>query len=102
MVNKKMIRQAQQLQKEMLRMQEDLENSSSEATVGGGVVRAVVSGKMRLQALEIDPDAISSDDVDILQDMVMAAVNEALEKANDVASSRMNSITGGMKIPGLM
>jgi len=101
-MNKKMIRQAQQLQKNMMKMQEELESATVEATAGGGAVRAVVSGKMRLESLTLDPEAVSPDDVEILQDLVLAAVNEAMEKAQEMASSRMSSLTGGMKIPGIM
>lgn len=101
MMNKKMLRQAKQLQQQMARLQEELENSTVEATAGGGVVKAVVSGKMRVEALIIDPEAVSPDDVEILQDMVMAATNEGLEKAQDMASSKMGALTGGLNIPGL-
>ena len=72
-----------------------------EATSGGGVVKAVVSGKMRLESLTIDPDAVSPDDVEMLQDLVLAAVNEGMEKAQEMASSRMSALTGGLNIPGL-
>ena len=102
MMNKKMLKQAQQLQKNMLKMQEELESQTVEATSGGGVVKAVVSGKMKLESLTIDPDAVSPDDVEMLQDLVLAAVNEGIDKAQEMASSRMNSLTGGMNIPGLM
>ena len=102
MMNKKMLRQAQQLQQRMVQMQEELETATVEATVGGGAVKAVVSGKMRLESLTIDPEAVTPEDVDMLQDLVQAAVNEGLEKANELVTSRMSSLTGGMKIPGLM
>ena len=101
-VNKRMLKQAQQLQKNMLKMQEELESQTVEATAGGGVVKAVVSGKMKLESLTIDPEAVSPDDVEMLQDLVLAAVNEGIDKAQEMASSRMNSLTGGMNIPGLM
>ena len=100
-MNKKMIRQAQQLQKNMMKVQEELESTTVEATAGGGAVKAVVSGKMRLESLTLDPEAVSPDDVEILQDLVLAAVNEAMEKAQEMTGSRMSSLTGGMKIPGL-
>ena len=96
------MRQAQQLQKRMMELQKELESATVEATAGGGVVKAVVSGKMRVESLEIDPEAASPDDVEMLQDLVLAAVNEGLEMAQEMASSRMSSLTGGMKIPGLM
>ena len=101
-MNKKMIRQAQQLQKNMVKMQEELESATVESSVGGGAVKAVVSGKMRLESLTIEPDAVTPDDVEMLQDLVLAAVNEGMEKAQEMVSSRMSSLTGGMKIPGLM
>ena len=101
MMNKKMLRQAKQLQQQMMKIQQELEDSTVEATAGGGAVRAVVSGKLRIESLTIDPDAVSPDDVEILQDLVMAATNEGLQKAQDMASSRMGAITGGLNIPGL-
>ncbi len=97
-----MLKQAQQLQKNMLKMQEELKSQTVEATAGGGVVKAVVSGKMKLESLTIDPEAVSPDDVEMLQDLVLAAVNEGIDKAQEMVSSRMNSLTGGMNIPGLM
>ena len=101
MMNRKMLRQAKQLQQQMMKIQQELEESTVEATAGGGAVRAVVSGKLRVESLTIDPDAVSPDDVEILQDLVMAATNEGLQKAQDMASSRMGAITGGLNIPGL-
>ena len=101
MMNKKMLRQAKQLQQQMMKIQQELEESTVEATAGGGAVRAVVSGKLRVESLTIDPDAVSPDDVEMLQDLVMAATNEGLQKAQDMASSRMGAITGGLNIPGL-
>ena len=101
-MNKKMIRQAQQLQKNMMKMQGELESATVEATAGGGAVKAVVSGKLRLESITIDPEAVSPDDVDMLQDLVLAAVNDGIEKAQEMVAGRMSSLTGGMKIPGLM
>ena len=101
MMNRKMIKQAQALQKNMARMQEELEASTVEGTSGGGGVKAVVNGKMTLESLVIDPDAVSADDVEILQDLILAAVNDGIEKSQNLASSRMNEITGGLNIPGL-
>ncbi len=101
MMDKKMIRQAQEFQKQMTKLQEELEESTVEATVGGGMVTAVVSGKMRVESITIDPEVASAEDVELLQDMVMAATNQALEKAQEMASTRMGSLTGGLNIPGL-
>ena len=100
-MNRNMLRQAQKLQKRMLEAQRDLEDATVEATSGGGVVMVVVSGKMKLQSLVLDPEAVSPDDVELLQDLVLAAVNEGLEKAQEMASSKMGALTGGLNIPGL-
>ena len=100
-MNKRMLRQAQQLQQRILRLQEELESATVEATAGGGVVTAVVTGKLRIESLTIDPEVVAPDDVEMLSDLVLAAVNEGLEKANEMVSSRMSSLTGGMNIPGL-
>ena len=96
-----MIKQAQQLQKNMAKMQEELESATVESSAGGGAVKAVVSGKMKVESLEIDPEAVSPEDVEMLQDLVLAAVNDGLEKAQEMANSRMSALTGGMNIPGL-
>ncbi|MCH8827257.1 MAG: YbaB/EbfC family nucleoid-associated protein [Chloroflexi bacterium] len=101
MMNRKMMKQAQQLQKQMVKMQEELEEATVEASVGGGVVKVVVSGKMKVESITIEPEAVSPDDVEMLQDLVLAAVNEGLEKAQAMASDRMGAITGGLNIPGL-
>ena len=100
-MNRRMLRQAQQLQQQMLKIQEELESATVEATSGGGVVKAVVTGKLKLDSLTIDPEVASSEDVEMLQDLVLAAVNEGLERAQEMATSRMSALTGGMNIPGL-
>ena len=101
MVNRKMLRQAQQLQQRMAKIQEELESATVEATSGGGVVSVVVNGKMGLESLKIDPEVVVAEDVDMLQDLVLAAVNEGLDKAQQMVSDRISSVTGGMNIPGL-
>ena len=83
------------------KLQEELETATVEATSGGGVVKVVVSGKMRLESVTIDPEVVVAEDVDMLQDLVMAAVNEGMEKSQEMVSSRMSGITGGLNIPGL-
>lgn len=95
-VNMNMIRQAQKMQQDMLKMQEELETRTYEAAAGGGAVKAIANGKREIVSLEIDPDAVDPDDVEMLQDMVVAAVNEALRKAESAASESMSKITGGM------
>ncbi len=101
-MNKNLLRQAQQLQKRLNEAQEALENESVEASSGGGVVTAVVNGKQKLLSIRIDPAAVDPDDVSMLEDLVLAAVNEAMDKAQELASRRIGAITGGMNIPGLM
>lgn len=98
-MNMNMIRQAQKMQQEMLRMQEELEAREFEAKAGGGVVTAVVSGKKELVRLTIDPEAVDPEDVEMLQDMVVAAVNEALRAAENQAAANMSKLTGGMNLP---
>ena len=101
MMNRKMLKQAQQLQKNMAKVQAELERATVEGSAGGGVVKAVVSGRMTLESLTIDPEAVSEEDVEMLQDLVVAAVNDGFEKAQEMAASRMSAVTGGLKIPGL-
>ena len=100
-MNRKMMKQAQELQRKMAQLQQELETTSVQASAGGDMVKAVVSGKLRVESLEIDPEVVSDEDIDLLQDLVTAAVNEGLEKAQEMASSRMSSLTGGLNIPGL-
>jgi DNA-binding YbaB/EbfC family protein len=100
-MNRDMLRQAQQLQQRMAKIQEELGNESVEGSAGGGVVTVVANGHQVLQSVSIQPDAVDPDDVAMLEDLVMAAVNEALEKARALASQKMNALTGGMKLPGL-
>ena len=94
-----MIRQAQKMQQDMMKVQEELESKSYEATAGGGVVTAVVSGKKELASVTIDPEAVDPDDVDMLQDLIVAAVNEAMRKATEDAASQMSKLTGGLNLP---
>ena len=96
-----MMKQAQKMQEELLRMQEELEQTVYTATAGGGVVTASVSGKRELTALEIDPDAVDPEDVEMLQDMIIAAVNEAVKQADDTTEAEMGKLTGGLGMPGL-
>ena len=100
-MNMNMIKQAQKMQQDMLKMQEELENKTYEASVGGGVVKAVVNGKHEVLSLTISPDAVEPDDVEMLQDMVVGAVNEAMRKAESEASANMSRLTGGLNLGGL-
>ena len=99
---KQMMRQAQKMQKELNKAQEEIATMSLEATAGGGMVTAVASGDMAITSLTIDPDAVDPEDVEMLQDMVVAAVNEALRGVSELSNQRMSAVTGGMNIPGLM
>ena len=99
---KQMMRQAQKMQKELNKAQEEIATMSFEATAGGGMVKAVASGDMNITALTIDPDAVDPEDVEMLQDMVIAAVNEALRGVSEMSNQRMNALTGGMNLPGFM
>ncbi len=101
MMNKKMLKQAQQLQKRMEQMQQEIEALTVEGSAGGGAVTATVTGKLHLVSISIDPDVVDPDDVELLQDMVVAAVTEGQRLAEETVAQQMASITGGLKIPGL-
>ncbi len=96
-----MMKQAQKMQQEMLRMQEELENKTYSATSGGGMVTATVNGKHQVMDIQIKPEAVDPDDVEMLQDMVIAAVNEAMRNADNEASNSMSRLTGGLNLGGL-
>ena len=96
-----MMKQAQKLQQEMLRMQQEQETKTFTAKAGGGMVAATVNGKHELVNLEINPEAVDPDDVDMLQDMIIAAVNEAMRTADNEAANNMSRLTGGMNLGGL-
>ena len=98
-MNMNMIKQAQKMQQDMLKMQEELEVKQYEAAAGGGVVKAVVNGKHEVVSLTIDPEAVDPEDVEMLQDMVVAAVNEAMRAAEGDAASTMQKLTGGLGLP---
>ena len=97
-----MMKQAQEFQKNMTKIQQEIEELTVESSVGGGVVKASVSGKMELESITISPEVIDSDDMDMVQDLIVAAVNEGLNKAKGIASEKMGGLTGGLNIPGLM
>ena len=96
-----MMKQAQKMQQELLRMQEEQENKTYTAKAGGGMVAASVNGKHEIVSLEINPEAVDPDDVEMLQDMIIAAVNEAMRTADAEAASNMSRLTGGMNLGGL-
>ena len=96
-----MMKQAQKMQQEMIRMQQEQEAKTFTAKAGGGMVAATVNGKHELVELQINPEAVDPDDVEMLQDMIMAAVNEAMRTADNAASENMSRLTGGMNLGGL-
>ena len=96
-----MMKQAQKMQQDMLRMQEEMENKTYTAAAGGGMVKATVNGKHQLMALEIKEEAVDPDDVEMLQDMVIAAVNEAIREADTDSANNMSRLTGGLNLGGL-
>ena len=96
-----LMKQAQQMQKRMLEIREELANQTIEATVGGDMVTAVVNGQQELVSIRITPEVVDPDDTEMLEDLVVAAVNEALQKSQDLMSDEMSKLTGGLKIPGL-
>ena len=96
-----MMKQAQKMQQDLLRMQEEQENKTYTAKAGGGMVSATVNGKHEVVALEINPEAVDPDDVEMLQDMVMAAINEAMRNADADAAQNMSRLTGGLNLGGL-
>lgn len=91
-----MLKQVQQMQAEMMKAQEELKNETVEASAGGGMVSIKVGGDLELREVKIDPSAVDPDDVEMLQDLVLAATNEALRSAQELAASRMNQATGGL------
>jgi nucleoid-associated protein EbfC len=94
-------RMAQQMQQEMLRIQGELETLTVDGSSGGGVVKAVVTGKQELVSVTIDPAAVDPGDVDMLQDLIVAAINDALGNSRRIAEEKMAAVTGGLKIPGM-
>jgi DNA-binding YbaB/EbfC family protein len=96
-----MMKQAQKLQAKMLRMQEELADKTVEATAGGGMIKAVANGRQQILSIQIEKEVVDPDDVEMLQDLILAAVNDALAKSQEMVSGEMNKLTGGLKIPGM-
>ena len=90
-----------QMQSKMLKIQEELANETVETTAGGGAVTVKITGQLKVQEVKIDPEVVDPDDVDMLQDLVLTAVNEAITKSQELQSKRLSVLTGGLKIPGL-
>ncbi len=100
-MNKSMLRQAQQLQAKLAKAQQELGNATVEASSGGGVVKVVIDGHQKVRSMEISPEVINAEDAEFLQDLVMAAVNEAITRSQELANKHLSSLTGGLNIPGL-
>jgi len=95
------MKQAQKIQAKMARLQEEMESRTVEVTAGGGMVTAVVNGKYELVSLKVEKDIVDPEDIEMLQDLVVAAVNEGIRRAQEMVSTEMSKITGGLNIPGL-
>ena len=100
-MNKNFIKQAQQMQARLAKIQQELETATVEASAGGGVVKVVATGKQTIESITIDKSVVDPEDVEMLQDLVLAAVNEALNKSQELATERLSAITGGLKLPGM-
>ena len=98
----RMMKQAQQLQAKMAKLQEEMSEKTVETSSGGGMVKVVANGKQQLVSIQIEQEVVDPDDVEMLQDLILAAVNDALAKAQDMVSGEMSKLTGGLNIPGLM
>ena len=97
-----LMRQAQLLQAKMLKVQEEMATRTAEATAGGGMVTAVANGRQELVSIKVEKEVVNPEDVEMLQDLIVAAVNAALKKAQEMVSEEMKKLTGGMNLPGLM
>ena len=97
-----MLQQLQKLQEEMVQTQEALGDETVTVTAGGGAITVVISGHQKIQSITIEPEVVDPDDVEMLQDLVTAAVNEAIDKSQQLAADRLGALTGGLNIPGLM
>ena len=97
-----MMKQAQKLQARMMKLQEELADKTVETSSGGGMVKVVANGRQQVLSIDIEKEVVDPDDVDMLQDLILAAVNDALQKSQEMVSGEMGKLTGGMKIPGLM
>ena len=98
----KMMKQAQQLQAKMMKMQEELAEKTVEGTAGGGMIKVVANGKQQVVSIAIEKEVVDPDDVEMLQDLILAAVNDALNRSQEMVSGEMGKLTGGMNIPGLV
>jgi len=100
-VNRSFMRQAQELQAKLAKAQQELANTTVEASSGGGAIKVTINGQQKILSVKISPEAINPDDVEMLEDLVLTAVNEAIAKSQELAAQRLGKLTGGLKIPGL-
>jgi DNA-binding YbaB/EbfC family protein len=98
----KMLKQAQKMQSNMMRVQEEMAEKTVEATAGGGMVKVVANGKQQIISITVEKEVVDPDDVEMLQDLIVAAVNEAINKSQEMVSAEMSKLTGGLNIPGLV
>ncbi len=97
-----MMKQAQKLQKKMLKIQDELGEKTVEATAGGGMVKVIANGKQKIESIILEKEVVDPEDIEMLQDLILAATNDALNKSQEMMSAEMAKLTGGMNIPGLM
>jgi DNA-binding YbaB/EbfC family protein len=100
-MNKFVFRQAQELQAKLVKAQQELAEMTTEVSSGGGAIKIVIDGQQKIRSVTISPEVINAEDVEMLQDLVMTGVNEAIQKSQELAASRLNSLTGGLKLPGM-
>ena len=100
-MNKFVFRQAQELQAKLAKAQQELADMTTEVSSGGGAIKIVIDGQQKIRSVTISPEAINAEDTEMLEDLVMAAVNEAIQKSQEMAASHLSGLTGGLKIPGL-
>jgi len=100
-MNKFVLRQAQDLQAKLMKAQQELAEMTTEVSSGGGAIKIVIDGQQRIRSVTISPEVINAEDVEMLQDLVVAAVNEAIQKSQELAASHLSSLTGGLKLPGM-
>ena len=101
-MNKHLIRQAKELQSKLVKAQEELAGMTTEASAGGGMVTVVINGHQNIQSLKISPEAVDPEDVSLLEDLIVAAMNEAIKKSQELAQSHLGALTGNINIPGLL
>jgi hypothetical protein len=101
-IDKSILRQAQQLQAKLAKVQQELGDITVEATSGGSAVKVIIDGHQRVRSVEISPEVVDAEDIDMLQDLIMSAVNEAITKSQELARKHLDGLTGGLNLPGLI